>query len=42
MVINGVTRVEANEEKHIDADYVVLKGAMLYYQLNLQFVMNLV
>ena len=31
MVITGVTRVEANEEKHIDTDYVVLKGAIFNY-----------
>lgn len=31
MFITGVSRVEADEEKHIDADYVVLKGAIFNF-----------
>lgn len=32
IVITNVTRVEADEEKHIDKDYVVLKGAIFNFR----------
>ena len=32
MLINGVTHVEANEERHIDKDYVIVKGAVFDFR----------
>ena len=32
MVITGVSRVEANPEKNIDADYVLVKGAVFNFR----------
>jgi hypothetical protein len=32
MLINGVNRVEADEERHIDKDYVVVKGAIFNFR----------